>query len=83
MINLASMPVLSAKISNAVNVKDVDFNKFYPVVATVTKQLENKDTHEKKFHDQIVIISDAGHWLEIYPGKCSFKVLSPFDSIEK
>jgi len=78
MIMLASMPILRAKVKDDVNIAGIVKGKFYVVVGSVVKQLPDKETKEKKNHDQIVLISDNGTWIEIYPGRCIFELLSPF-----
>jgi hypothetical protein len=79
MITLAPMPVLKVKLHTDLDIKGIDHNKYYPVVGTIMKMLPEKDNPSvKRAHDQIVIISDTGKWLEIYPGHCDFSVIEPF-----
>lgn len=72
MISLNSRLVLVVKYKGEKPIAGVDSQKTYPVVAATSTKLYDEATKSWKQHDQIVIISDNGTWINLYPGKCTF-----------
>ena len=82
MIHIVEMPILKVRYVNNTDISGIDKEKQYPVIATVTKHLDDKaDPKKKRQHDQIVIIDDNGTWRELYPSHCKFFMMAGIDKM--